>query len=60
MSCTSLEMKFEITLAVEDCDGAPSQHEMKEAFLEWLSYRNPYDERRHIENAKVVAKREAA
>lgn len=52
-------MKFEIKLEVEDHEYAPSQAELREAFQQWLKYRNPYDERRHIVSAKVVAKRSA-
>lgn len=50
-------MKFEITLKIEDTEGAPTQTELKEYLEQFLSYRNSADSRNYIESVKVVAKR---
>jgi len=64
--------KFEITLEVGPSDKDhefgrawqgmatkywPTKSEIREHLAQYLSYRNPHDDRRNISNVKVVAKR---
>tara|TARA_B100000003_G_scaffold79651_2_gene71565 strand:- start:3949 stop:4167 length:219 start_codon:yes stop_codon:yes gene_type:complete len=35
-----------------------TQNEIKEFLKSFLTYRNPYDERKYMANVKIVAKRE--
>lgn len=61
--------KFEITLEVGPSDKDhefgrawddkywPNKSEIRDHLTQYLSYRNPHDDRRNISNVKVVAKR---
>jgi len=61
--------KFEITLEVGPSDKDhefgrawddkywPTKSEIRDYLAQYLSYRNPHDDRRNISNVKVVAKR---